>query len=414
MHNTNRSGFLVPPHPDVSEKTYHRVLARLAAEEQLRTRRLIKRSERVAALTAEYRGLVETLMGKGKYARLRQFLVEARARESRQLAPPKGLDLPRAAIEQLAATRREEGDACLRKLGTTPDALAALTRRFQARMQKAMRLPQARAADHGHVVEHKDVPAAIRNHKTNPWTIRTPPFDGFNWFFFLTQTGDTLTYIDQGGIAPFGPIWFDPVTGSVGSDTDVVGDVRLNHNYVIHGSNADIAAVNVRTYTSVGFWYLMDQATLHEAQRGGQLEVWVEMQANATQHRIDLYPYAGWETAWVDQNNFITLRATGEGDAEAPLDLGNQALVSRMVAQTGGGILHTAPEIHWNNSYFEPGATCWTHHISPNTFAANQPMWIQIGMETAMDVSVGQVQTDSDMQFDWLIKSVQLRARRPD
>ena len=96
-----------------------------------------------------------------------------------------------------------------------------------------------------------------------------------------------------------------------------------------------------------------------------------------------------------------------------PLDLGNQALVSRLIADTSGRVFHTAPEIHWNNSFFDPGATCWTHQFSTNVFAANQPMWIQIGMETAMDVSVGQVLTDSDMQFDWTIKSVQLRARRP-
>jgi hypothetical protein len=178
MQNQSRSGFLVPPHPDVSERTYHRVLARLAAEEQLRTKRLIKRSERVAALSAEYRGLVETLMGKGKYAKLREFLAEARARESGQLTPPKGLDLPRAAIEQLAASRRDEADACLRRLGTTPEALAALNRRFHMRMQKAARLPQTRANHHGHAVEHDEVPVSIRNYKTNPWTIRRPPFDG--------------------------------------------------------------------------------------------------------------------------------------------------------------------------------------------------------------------------------------------
>ena len=210
MLNQHRSGFLLPPHPDVPERTYHRILARLAAEEQLRSKRLRQRSERVAAATAAYRGLVEELMGKGKYATFREYLAETRARESRQLAPPNGLDLSRAAIEQLAVTRREEADAWLRKLGTKPEALAALNRRFQARMQKAANLPEHATPITGEWLSSKMVPAPIRNHKTNPWTNRTPPFDGFNWFFSLMQTGDVLTYIDQGGIVPVGPIWFDP------------------------------------------------------------------------------------------------------------------------------------------------------------------------------------------------------------
>src|SRR2546421_40190 len=52
MQNQNRSAFFVPPHPDVPEETHHTVLTHLTAEHQAKAKRLIKRSQRVAAVNA--------------------------------------------------------------------------------------------------------------------------------------------------------------------------------------------------------------------------------------------------------------------------------------------------------------------------------------------------------------------------
>ncbi len=239
MQNQNRSGFFVPPHPDVPEETHHTVLTHLTAEHQAKAKRLIKRSQRVAAVTGQYRKQVEDLMGKGKYEQLRQYLAEAQARESRQLAPPKGLDLSRDAIEQLAARRKEEGEDFLRKLGTKPDALSALNRRFQVRMQKAARQPDERKENQGNAVDVKDVPTPIRKHKTNPWTIRFGPFDGFAWFLWVTQNSDRLNYISQSG---WEADYTDSEAGVVGSKVNI---------YSFTAEDNDTA--NAQHYSSVAF-----------------------------------------------------------------------------------------------------------------------------------------------------------------
>ena len=55
MHDQNRSGFFVPPHPDVPDETHHTVLTYLTAEQAERAKRQIKKSQLIGAATAEYR-----------------------------------------------------------------------------------------------------------------------------------------------------------------------------------------------------------------------------------------------------------------------------------------------------------------------------------------------------------------------
>jgi hypothetical protein len=342
---------------------------------------------------AQYRQQVDDLMGKGKYQQLRQYMSEALARQSQQLTPPKGLDLSRDDIADLRRKRIEEGNAFLRKLGTTPEALGALNQRFHQQTQKASRLPDERKDNQGRAVDVKDVPARIRKHKTNPWTIRSAPFDGWNLFVWVTQNGDNLNYVSQSG---WEADYTDYQAGIIGS--------KINIYSFASSQTGDHDTANAHHYSSVGFWYQMDSAQANEAdRRGGNVKVWIEAKALKTQRQVNSYRQWGWTAnAWVDQNNYITLRATGDGDPDGPLlDIESKALISRMVLDSSG-------DANWNTWFPDPETISWTLHLSSKEFQANKWIWIQIGTESVMDIVTDDFMVDSTMDFKWSISSVQI------
>ena len=239
------------------------------------------------------------------------------------------------------------------------------------------------------MVAGADVPPAIRHYKTNPWTLRRPPYDGWNQFRFISQNGTALNFVDH---MPSTTDYINPVAGEVGS--------RFNVYHLSAAEVGDNDTANVRWYSAVGFWYRMPAA--------GLIEAWVESQSVVSRHFLMLDDLWGISDSSTDQNNFITLRTMeAGGPGHGTSDPESQALHSRMVWRS-------SEDRTLDLSFLHRGDIVFSHHFSERVFAADTWVWVQIGTFSTLDVFADDMLVDTTMDFKWFIKSVQIRSTGGD
>ena len=348
-------------HPEVPAKTHDAVQEHSRALAKQERKEQEGRQESAWAATQKARAkLIETL-GSERYEISRRLVEENRKERQRFLEPPKGPDRSPEALEELAQQRRER----FRKEVGDPKAVEPIFRDWRETIA-GIYLDKDDLGNK--VVPTEEVPEAIRLHKTNPWTIRRPPYSGW-------QRG-----------------WWSDVNGYRASFENAVdqraGEVETMG--LLTNNNADdFDFAFSRVDAQIGFWFRAD--------RPGIVEAWIEGQSIRGNHSLSLSDEWGWSDHETNQRNFLMMHVIHPNVERVSLSLMSWYDNTRL-----SGV--------YANSYLVPGGTYWGHVFSDGALPANTWVWVRAGTRSgnhsfSNDVSVWRSRVD----FEWFIRSVQIR-----
>lgn len=364
---TSSSDTFIPPPPDDDGTP---LIAILAAEKATQKAELAKLSKYVArkdTVRASYDTRRKRAIADDKFAQLRKYMAKQNSRATDAVFPSERLP----SDKQMQALREERNGAALtwlkrnrieldkmrQAVGDSEKAMAGLMKRPVPKYKgKPIRILRA-----------DDVPDAIRQVRTNPWTVRTPPFDGWAWHFHGWRDGFSF--------AP--TLYLDHAGGFMG-----------NRNYLYDSSASNWDDAYISYHTQLGFWYRMPQT--------GILEVYVQLQPTEAQHYCSLYDEWGWSGSSVFQYNYVTLQVNNG----AP-----------RYSQSSHWWESGYTDGYWNNRYLviDPPTSYWHHLYSMESYAKDAWVFVKIGSLSTNSTYANDVSTYSEIDFRWFAKTVQLR-----
>lgn len=351
----------------VPPRVQQRVFERLVADDAAASRRGARLQRRVDEIVADYRLRLRERLGERKYVGLRDYMSEMRRAHAERRSPRAGDSSALAAQRTL---RRAESLAALEGLDIRAAELKRLAARAHRRIARLMTRAEPSDVDVGRLVLPHDVPAAIRTHKANPWTIVTAP------------------YAAQGRAREG---WTNGVTFSrtvrTDKDTGIVGSTSL----LADPDASDFDAGAISYYTRLGFWYQMPAA--------GLVEVWIEAQSAYASHYVDLKDEFGWSDATVRQRSYLTLQTVVADKADTLKRI--QVSSFEKEHETDGT---------WEVYPIAEASTHWAHFMSSAAYKAGTWVWVRVGTENYDFILVNDAEVHSEMDFRWLFKTVLVEA----
>jgi hypothetical protein len=342
---------LVPPHPDVPPEIQNRAVQHQIADDGAQVRRLNKR-----AITS-----INTI--KSADIRVRELLGATLLEQAKD-----GAAL-RKEITKLRAVEEDSFKTFVNKHGIDLTRLQTFADETVHTLSQSSLAAWARKGKRNKVVHISDVPAAIRDKKTNPWQEFNPPFAGWSWYYAWNMRG-----------YDFRPTLFlDSGTGLIGT-SNVLNAPRNDAN--IYGEAEYGSAVSL--------WYLMPTT--------GLLEAWIEVEsvrsvADVRMHWDYIFPWS-FPSGSADIHTYITLKADGPAPGE------RQRSEAYQTGHNFSG--HFAG---YENLYIS-GHRYRFRLLSDQAFAAGTWVLVTIGSLTLNRCYSNQVFATSDVNFQWLIRSV--------
>src|SRR5262245_12297477 len=223
--------------------------ARLRKNELVAHAKLLDRSTseqatlRAVRLRSE-QDLVE-YFGSDKLKQVRAF-----SRQQRHLRRPTELDGD-VRLDSLRGAREAQAKALLHALDFDSAARRGFSDSFLQEARQIGQVPAQATGSKLYRVGEDQVPKEIRERKTNPWTLRVPPYDGWAWHYKWHLTGD--------GDYPVLANYLDGVNGSLGQSVQYLDSDAGNYDYFDCGFR-----------TSQGVFFMPS--------RVGQVELWIELQ----------------------------------------------------------------------------------------------------------------------------------------
>jgi hypothetical protein len=219
------------------------------------------------------------------------------------------------------------------------------------------------------VVREDEVPTSIRSGKTNPWFVKTAPFDGWSWQLEWQTWGGKLTSHHNIEVLE------NPFTYISGQ----FGHYSCYENY----DSGSFDGLWLRLLSEVGFWYKADQA--------GPRQVWVKIRCKKARADIYLDDEFGWSSSTTNMWSRLHI---------------NIVQIPGLELQSG----------YWSANVKGTPDSKWYHYdwIAPETilwlpFTANFPpgwVYIAIGAEDQRSTGVNDVDTNQTMNSQYAIEHV--------
>jgi hypothetical protein len=368
MATTFQSDSDIPPHSEVPDETRHRLAEGMLAHDLALAKQLHRGAARNAKLEDRYRSEVESLFGKAKYRQFRDYVQKARADEAAKRRASEELPISQEQKERRGQKRSAAADAYVEKLGVSIDKLRALNERWAKRVVPPWKPDEKNL---GRMVPERDVPREILKRKTNPWTVRTPPYEGWQWWRWW-EVYNNMWWDDMRD-----DWWADPSTAMVG---DYVGLANF-------GDATDWDWGWTKRIERVGFWYQMPAA--------GLVEMWVEAQVAFNQHHFDAWKEWGWSDWSFRQENAIAMAASGSSDGTGAWSV-----------LEGRDIFNA----HWDEHWRSTGDIRWSQYISDTSYARGDWVYVSAGNQNTMNAFGNDFETDCYMDFRWFIKSIHVHS----
>lgn len=187
---------------------------------------------------------------------------------------------PERRVMLVDARRREAAQAerILNAVGVRTSEIRKLRRDTSRRVSELMR-PKARGAGTAEVVREDQLPPGVLAKKSNPWTIRTPPFDGW-----VKYTG----WERWGGSDPSLINWASMASGAVGQRCEY-------ENY----DAGDDDGFYLESYNAVGVWFYVDQKPKNT------LEIYVKARCDKFRYFVWLDDEFGWSDSYTVTNSYF-------------------------------------------------------------------------------------------------------------
>lgn len=371
-HFTTDCSFYVPPldgNTAATEKVAARQFQRASSSIELAGRR----SADAGKVLAEWRAAIGKRIGADTWRRLLDY--SRKQRESNyglEDSRPGQVDLGR-----IAAAKKEARKGSLKLLNASKVDRKAL-RRIQAEAhEKLLRKlgPLDKRARQLKAVREEDVPAAVREGRTNPWFVKKPPYDGWFWVWSGWHYGGEIVAVKH--------------------NVEIIYSLHLPGPYIsgqfghyskyenFDAGDFDVFSLNV--ISEVGFWY--------HAPQPGQRQVWVKVRCRKA--RADVY--LDDEFGWSDSNTYTFSRLRF-----------NVAQVPGLEGQTGDWTLHIpgSPDSTWYHlNWIAPQEVLWL------SFSANFPpgwVYVGIGADDYRCTLLNDVSTSQGMDSRYLAEEVHI------
>jgi len=361
----NDSGVYTPPIPEVPDTSRISVLTEMRARQKKDLEYISRVFTKTANIEKSHQMKLRRLTSGPGYEAFRKYRDALQTKLMDKVFPGDGY----VSDKEMANLRAERNQKAHKYLASKKIDINKLRQLNQASRQSMARLikPPIDMLKKKPVVilKPEQVPLSIRSGKTNPWTIKTPPFDGWSWSYNGYVAGFDFTPT----------LYLDHLAGFMG-----------NSNYLRDSSAGDFDYGYITYDSQISIWYKMPSA--------GILEVYVEALPTVNQHYCSLYDEWGWSDSSVYQRNYITLQVNG-GSMKT-----SQASYWYEYGYTNG---------HWNNSYLQNASPYWYHIYSAEAYAKDQWVLPRIGSRTWNSCIANDVSTYSQLDFRWFINRVFIR-----
>lgn len=360
-----QTDFKIPENDEVPYEARQAALEHINASHQSRAKEIGSGAKKFLQIVEKRTKALEALLGSKKYQRLREFVNEQRTLYAEKFQPPGGAEISDEEIQGLRQQQREASLKFLRDINISPDQLQATN----ARSGKQTESLVSRPADDqtGQLVLPADVPESIRQRKSNPWTVKTPPYQGWE----ATASGWSYGYGSSANL------YTDMSTGLSGSQ-----------NYLSNASAGDFDGALQLCDSTVAFWYKVPAT--------GLIEVWVEGQVGEDTNVLTHWNEFGWSSCSTEQQNFLVMRIIGGGGKT----------YGAMRAALVVSFKKSALEGYWFNHFLPGGNIYWAQLFSDIPYKAGEWVIVQAGTRTSNFSKSDDVEIYSSLLYKWFIKSV--------
>lgn len=373
MHIDLTSQFSVPAHPDVPAEAHNKAVEHQSASQLAQVKQLQKRAAQRKKLVERLREQLPKSLGPNLFNVYTKYVAEQEKSAAERLGKVKDPDAMREERKRLQAESEESARAFVGKHGIDLARVQSLVDKMIGDFGEAGDALPTRDGKVVKVVHSDDVPAAIREKKTNPWTIFRAPFAGWSWYYTTNLHG-----------YEFRPtLHLDSGTGLIGNGNSLVAP---RNDGGIYGE-ADYNA-------AVAFWYRMPAA--------GLLEAWIELEAvqdfTISNMRWEyIFPWS-FPSGAANINAYVTLKADGPRPGEwqrAWVDSYGQSF-----PRPGSG----------DSVYYPPGSRHYFHLFSDQVFDAGTWVLVQVGSLTTNSCRTNQIYATSDAIYRWRVVTAQVHS----
>jgi hypothetical protein len=371
MANTsqnNRSaidfGFHLPPPGDgtsaetrsVSEQLLERYRSSVLDREQ----KIVK----VENVIADWKTAVIDKVGEANW---KKFIEYSRNQRQSQYGlkdltyDPDGL----AKLDSAKSKARENSLRFLKDATLEPGDLKPIHRRFSKEIDDLLSPTEPRV--HGlEIVPESQVPQGIRVRKTNPWTFRAPPYDGWNWSYSWTRWGghdpDLVNYLNV-------------TSGSIGHRSE----------YQNYGAG-DSDGLWLEFDTSVGVWYWPPHA--------GQVDLYIKARCVKGRYSVWLDDEWGWSDSSTWMHSYITANVS-------PAIVDEDRTESWWSHSWGNPDSHT-----YGGDVIAPDSILWFHLVTSDPIPAGAWTYIKVGTYDYRFAFLNDVSTDAIMRNWWYVEEL--------
>ncbi len=365
--------FYVPPPEGGEIAAAQEVTASLLQRARFSIQRAAKQSAAVGKVVTDWRAAIDDQVGSDTWSRFLDYSREQRESNfGLEDYRPGQVDPDRIATAKKEA--RERSLELLDEANVDRDALQRIHARAHKKLLRSVGPPDPGTGERQlEVVREEDVPKPVRDGKTNPWFVKTPPYDGLYWSYYSHTSGGKVTRLKHNFVVEEDP--FTYITGQI-------GHYSLYENY----SAGDWDGLILDSVSEVGFWYKPPQP--------GQRQVWVKIRCKKARANIYLDDEFGWSSSFTGMWSLLHLNVV-----QVP---GMEGWTPWWYAKVKG-----SPDSKWYHlNWIAPGAVFWL------PFVANFPpawVYIAIGAHDYRSTGLNDVSTYQSMDSQYVVERVSIQ-----
>lgn len=340
------------------------------------------RGRKADGVVEEARRQLHELLGSKKLSTLREAMQKERMAQRSLREPPAGLSFD---FEKANKARKKKIDALLGKLGVDPKQLRAISRATNAKLMKVLGTPAGSVT-----------PGFNLNQNLAKWTKLSPlhklPLD------WGVRPDSPIVEPNQWQI--FGPpfILWNLAFDRVESDNFVVQ--REFILFESSGALGNIATMDCNDAGSFDFAHAVvdtEVVFIYQAPATGRLEVIVDAMNTFGHHDLRIEDEWGWSSHWTNQHNYLSLNVFHPNITERSL-----SLMSNFYRE--GNDDHT-----YSERALTPGNHYYGHMLSNGVVQEGDTFFVGVGTRTFDITRANDVEVHSRSNFQWLIRSAEVR-----
>lgn len=356
---------LPPPDDDGGSNENIAVTTRLVDAYRRRVRTREKQLAKAELVLAEWRAAVLDVVGEANWKKFVKFSATQRAGNF-------GLDEVRFdndGLAKLAKAKRAQRARSVKLLASAnlePGGLKPIHRRYARQLDQVLR-PRVPRKQRLEIVSEDKLPKGIQGHKSNPWTILTPPYAGWAWSYDWTRWG---------GGGPSLTRYLDSAVGGVG-----------HRSHYWNYSAGDWDGLWLRYDTNVGVWYWPPHA--------GPVDVWVKARCARAYYNVWLDDEWGWSDSDTWMRSYFTVNVSPAHADEVQTQAWWSHTWGNPDSRTFSGDVIPANAVRW-------------FHLVSDPIPANAWSYIQAGTHDSHISIYNDVSTSATMRNWWYIEEIWL------